>query len=152
MVIVNKLVKWRLAGETEVLGKTLSQHHFVHHKSHMTRPVILPYSTFYMLPTGTYTFILPALWNFRWRNSWQRRRRNCEICHLATVFSTFKYITWPCMERAETAYRNQTEPFQPLQLPQQLKMYHKMTSKSNRPAENVASMCTDSNKNTMIEL
>jgi hypothetical protein len=37
-VIVEKLVKWRLAGETEVLGENLSQLHFVHHKSHMTRP------------------------------------------------------------------------------------------------------------------
>jgi hypothetical protein len=38
MVIVKKLVKWRLAGETEVLGDNLSQRHFVHHKSHMSRP------------------------------------------------------------------------------------------------------------------
>jgi hypothetical protein len=38
MVIVEKLVEWRLAGETEVLGETLSQRHFVHHKFHMTRP------------------------------------------------------------------------------------------------------------------
>jgi hypothetical protein len=28
MVIVEKLVKWRLAGETEVLGENLPQHHF----------------------------------------------------------------------------------------------------------------------------
>jgi hypothetical protein len=38
MVIVEKLVELRLAGETEVLGENLSQRHFVHHKSHMTRP------------------------------------------------------------------------------------------------------------------
>jgi hypothetical protein len=37
MVIVEKLVEWRLVGETEVLGENLSQRHFVHHKSHMTR-------------------------------------------------------------------------------------------------------------------
>jgi hypothetical protein len=42
MVIVEKLVEWRLAGETEVLGETLPQRHFVHHKSHMTRPGIEP--------------------------------------------------------------------------------------------------------------
>jgi hypothetical protein len=33
MVIVEKLVEWRLAGETEVLGENLSQRHFVHHKN-----------------------------------------------------------------------------------------------------------------------
>jgi hypothetical protein len=35
-VIVEQLVEWRLAGETEVLGENLR--HFVHHKSHMTKP------------------------------------------------------------------------------------------------------------------
>jgi hypothetical protein len=37
-VIVEQLVEWRLAGETEVLGEKLPQRHFVHHKSHLTRP------------------------------------------------------------------------------------------------------------------
>jgi hypothetical protein len=37
MVIVEQVVEWRLAGETEVLGENLSQRHFVHHKSYMTR-------------------------------------------------------------------------------------------------------------------
>jgi hypothetical protein len=41
-VIVEQLVEWRLAGETEVLGENLSQRHFVHHKSHLTRPGIEP--------------------------------------------------------------------------------------------------------------
>jgi hypothetical protein len=35
MVTVEKLVEWRLAGETEVLGENLPQLHLVHHKSHM---------------------------------------------------------------------------------------------------------------------
>jgi hypothetical protein len=38
MVIVEKLVERRLTGETEVLGENLPQRHFVHHKSHMSRP------------------------------------------------------------------------------------------------------------------
>jgi hypothetical protein len=38
MVIVEQLVEWRLAGETEVRGENLPQRHFVHHKSHMNSP------------------------------------------------------------------------------------------------------------------
>jgi hypothetical protein len=38
-VIVEQLVEWRLAGETEVLWENLPQRYFVHHKSHLTRPV-----------------------------------------------------------------------------------------------------------------
>jgi hypothetical protein len=37
-VIVEKYVEWKLAGETEILGENILQRHFVHHKSHMTRP------------------------------------------------------------------------------------------------------------------
>jgi hypothetical protein len=42
VVIVEQLVEWRLAGETEVLGEKLPHRHFVHHKSHMTRPGLEP--------------------------------------------------------------------------------------------------------------
>jgi hypothetical protein len=34
--MVEKLVEYKLAGETEVLGENLPQRHFVHQKSHMT--------------------------------------------------------------------------------------------------------------------
>jgi hypothetical protein len=37
-----KLVEYRLAGETEVLGEKPPQRHSVHHKSHMTRPGFEP--------------------------------------------------------------------------------------------------------------
>jgi hypothetical protein len=33
----------RLTGETEVLGENLPQRHFLHHKSHMTRPGLEPW-------------------------------------------------------------------------------------------------------------
>jgi hypothetical protein len=42
MVIVEKLMEWRLAGGTEVLRENLPQRHFVHPKSHMTRPRLEP--------------------------------------------------------------------------------------------------------------
>jgi hypothetical protein len=38
IMMMEKLVEWSLAGETEVLGENLPQRHFVHHKSHFTRP------------------------------------------------------------------------------------------------------------------
>jgi hypothetical protein len=41
-MMVEKLVEWRLAGETEVLRENLPQRDFVHHKSHMTIPGFEP--------------------------------------------------------------------------------------------------------------
>jgi hypothetical protein len=35
IMMMEKLVEWRLAGETEVLGENLPQCRFVHHKPHM---------------------------------------------------------------------------------------------------------------------
>jgi hypothetical protein len=42
IMMMENLVEWRLAGETEVLGENPPQRHFVHHKSHLTRPGIEP--------------------------------------------------------------------------------------------------------------
>jgi hypothetical protein len=42
IMMMENLVKWRLAGETEVLGENPPQRHFVHHKSHLTIPRIEP--------------------------------------------------------------------------------------------------------------
>jgi hypothetical protein len=41
IVRMENLVEW-MAGETEVLGENLPRRHFVHHKSHLTRPRIEP--------------------------------------------------------------------------------------------------------------
>jgi hypothetical protein len=42
IVRMENLVEWRLAEETEVRGGDLAQHHFVHHKSHLTRAGLEP--------------------------------------------------------------------------------------------------------------
>jgi hypothetical protein len=34
--MMENLVEWRLAGETEVLGENLTERHFVDHKSHLS--------------------------------------------------------------------------------------------------------------------
>jgi hypothetical protein len=41
IVRMENLVEW-MARETEVLGENLPWRHFVHHKSHLTRPGIEP--------------------------------------------------------------------------------------------------------------
>jgi hypothetical protein len=41
-MMMEKLVEWWLAGETEEIGENLPQFYFVHHKSHMTRPSANP--------------------------------------------------------------------------------------------------------------
>jgi hypothetical protein len=42
VIMMENLVQWRLVGETEVLGENLPQRHFVHQKSHLTRPGLEP--------------------------------------------------------------------------------------------------------------
>jgi hypothetical protein len=38
IMLMENLVEWRLAWETELLGENLPQRNFVHHKTHLTRP------------------------------------------------------------------------------------------------------------------
>jgi hypothetical protein len=38
IVMMENLVEWRLAGETEAPGENVPQRHFVHHKSHLPDP------------------------------------------------------------------------------------------------------------------
>jgi hypothetical protein len=42
MMSVEQSVESELTGETAVFGKKLPQRHFVHHKSHITRPGLEP--------------------------------------------------------------------------------------------------------------
>jgi hypothetical protein len=42
IMMMENLVEWRLAGETEVLGENLPQRQFVDHKSHLTGPAFEP--------------------------------------------------------------------------------------------------------------
>jgi hypothetical protein len=42
IMMMENLVEWKLAGETEVLGENLPQRHVVHHKSHLTSPGFEP--------------------------------------------------------------------------------------------------------------
>jgi hypothetical protein len=56
-MMMENLVEWRLAGETEVLGENSAQRHFVHHKSHLTRPRVEPGPTIY-----SYRLFLDFVW------------------------------------------------------------------------------------------
>jgi hypothetical protein len=66
-VIVEKLVEWRLAGDTEVLGGNLPQRHFVHHKFYMTRPRFEPGSLWWKPATNRLSYgAAPGVIKFLW--------------------------------------------------------------------------------------
>jgi hypothetical protein len=53
IMMMENLVEWRLAGETEVFGENPPQRHFVHHKSHFTRPAVGSYGAARRRPCST---------------------------------------------------------------------------------------------------
>jgi hypothetical protein len=61
IVPTERLVEWELASETEVLGGNLTQCHFVHNKSHMTRDRTLA-----------------AAMGSRWLTTWAVVRPRCQ--------------------------------------------------------------------------
>jgi hypothetical protein len=77
MVIVEKLVEWRLAGETEVLGENLPQRHFVHHKSHMTIPGFEPE--------------LPR-WESQWLTAWAMARPSLIVTAEVLIWNSYKKL------------------------------------------------------------
>jgi hypothetical protein len=56
---MEQLVEWKLAGETEVLGKHLPHWYFVYHKLHMIWYEIEPRSTWWKLRLTAWTKVRP---------------------------------------------------------------------------------------------
>jgi hypothetical protein len=60
MVIVEKLVEWRLAGEIEVRGENLPQRHFVHHNHEQLPEGTVAYSVGYFTLQELYRDWIPT--------------------------------------------------------------------------------------------
>jgi hypothetical protein len=93
---VEQLVEWRLAGETKVLGENLPQRHFVHHKSHMTRPGLEPWAV--VVGIGLQIMLL-AMFNGLWVQLcfWMLLRFHSTLVVLSEVPRLLVYKSFICM-------------------------------------------------------
>jgi hypothetical protein len=89
------LVEWELAGDTEVLGENLPQHHFVHHKSHNDL-------------TGNWTWT--AAVGSQWLTTWAVAQPGCQVstvctpvCHLNSTGHVLLPGHWTVHEKSRSS-------------------------------------------------